>query len=105
MANIINKGIQCVIRAHGNGLKIGSTYTATLYINAKYEEFRASSNSVAVDYGDGESGLCIFTFSPEQTASLKAGNEVKLEIFDTDTLENMYFDDKYALIRATSLKS
>lgn len=105
MANIINKGIQCVIRAHGNGLKIGSTYTATLYTNAIYEEFRASSTAVSVDYGDGESGLCIFVFTPEQTASLKSCSEVKLEIFDTDTLENMYFDDKYAIVRATSLKS
>ena len=46
---------------------------------------------------------CLFDFTPEQTAELKSGSVAKLEIYDTNTKENMYFNDEYAFVRSTSL--
>ena len=48
---------------------------------------------------------CLFDFTPEQTAALKSGSVVRLEIYDTETKNSMYFNDEFAIVRATSLNS
>lgn len=54
---------------------------------------------------NGQDVYCIFDFTPEQTAELKSNSIVRLEIYDTETKKNMYFNDEYAFVRATSLNS
>lgn len=99
--NIINKGIHAIIRAHGDGLRVGKQYTCALYYKAQIEDYRAEQTAEAVM--SGKDVYCIFDFTPEQTAELKSDSVVKLEIYDTNTKENMYFNDEYAFVRSTSL--
>ena len=99
--NIINKGIHAIIRAHGDGLRVGKQYTCALYYKAQVEDYRAEQTVEAVM--SGKDVYCIFDFTPEQTAELKSNSVVKLEIYDTNTKENMYFNDEYAFVRSTSL--
>ena len=100
--NIINKGVHAIIRAHG-GLIVEKQYTCCLYWKAQVEEFRAEQTAEAY-FNDG--GVdCIFSFSPEQTAELKSGSVVRLEIYDTESKNSMYFNDDFAVVRATSLNS
>ena len=101
--NIINKGVHAIIRAHGDGLTVGKQYTCCLYYKAHVEEFRAEQTADAVV--SGQDVYCIFDFTPEQTAVLKSGSVVRMEIYDTDTKKNMYFNDEYAFVRATSLNT
>ena len=98
--NIINKGIHAIIRAHG-GLMAGKQYTCCLYYKAQVEEFRAEQTAEAVM--SGQDVYCIFDFTPEQTAELKSGSVVRLEIYDTESKNSMYFNDEYAFVRSTSL--
>ena len=100
--NIINKGVHAIIRARG-GLTVGKQYTCCLYYKAHVEEFRAEQTADAVL--SGQDVYCIFDFAPEQTAALKSGSVVRLEIYDTETKKNMYFNDEYAYVRATSLNA
>lgn len=95
--------MHAIIRAHGVGLTVGKQYTCALYYKAQVEEFRAEQMAEAVV--SGQDVYCIFDFAPEQTAALKSGSVVRLEIYDTETKKNMYFNDEYAMVRATSLNS
>lgn len=105
---IINQGIHCKVRSYGSGLRVGSTYTACLYYSAKKEDFRAEQTAecqLVTDIVNGEETerpTCVFDFTPEQTKALKVGNVI-LEIYDTDTLQQMFYDENYAEVRATSL--
>ena len=92
--------MHAIIRAHG-GLIAEKQYTCCLYWKAQVGEFRAEQISEA--YMENGMVYCLFDFTPEQTAELKSGSVVKLEIYDTNTKENMYFDDEYAFVRSTSL--
>ena len=100
--NIINKGVHAIIRAHG-GLIAEKQYTCCLYWKAQVEEFRAEQTAEAIV--SGQDVYCFFDFAPEQTAALKSGSVVRLEIFDTENKNTMYFNDEYAIVRATSLNS
>ena len=100
--NIINKGVHAIIKARG-GLVIGKQYTCCLYWKAQVGEFRAEQTAEA--YAENGAVYCIFDFAPEQTAELKSGSVVRLEIYDTETKKNMYFNDEYAVVRATSLNA
>lgn len=105
---IINQGVQCKVRAYGSGLVVGTSYTACLYYSARKEDYRATSLCTAelttevVNGVETQRPTCVFDFTPEQTRSLKVGNAI-LEIYDTDTLQTMLFNDTYAEVRATSL--
>ena len=101
--NIINKGVHAIIRAHGDGLTVGKQYTCCLYYKAQVDEFRAEQTSEAVV--SGQDVYCIFDFMPEQTAVLKSGSVVILEIYDTENKNTMYFNNEYAVVRATSLNA
>ena len=101
--NIINKGVHAIIRAHGDGLTVGKQYTCCLYYKACVEDFRAEQTADAVV--SGQDVYCIFDFAPEQTAALKSGSVVMLEIYDTENKNTMYFNDEYAFVRATYLNS
>lgn len=100
--NIINKGIHAFIKAHGS-LVAGKQYTCCLYYKSGVDEFRAEQTEDAVV--SGQDVYCIFDFTPEQTAALKSGSFVRLEIYDTETKKSMYFNDEYAVVRATSLNA
>lgn len=99
--NIINKGVHCKIRVHGEGLTEGKSYTACLYYSATHKgNFRAEVTATA---RVSDSVLeCIFDFTPDKTAALKAGNVI-LEIYDTTTLQQMLYDEAFAVVRSTSL--
>lgn len=105
---IINQGVHCKIRSFGSGLAVGTTYTACLYYNAKKADCRAEQTAecgLVSDIVNGEETqrpTCVFDFTPEQTKQLKVGNAI-LEIYDTNTLQQMFYDDNYAEVRATSL--
>ena len=100
--NIINKGVHAIIRAHG-GLIAEKQYTCCLYWKAQVEEFRAEQTAEA--YFEDGVVYCLFNFSPEQTAELKSGSVVRLEIYDTESKNSMYFNDEFAVVRATYLNS
>ena len=100
--NIINKGVHAIIRAHG-GLIAEKQYTCCLYWKAQVEEFRAEQTAYAIV--SGQDVYCFFDFAPEQTAALKSGSVVRLEIYDTENKNTMYFNDEFAVVRATSLNS
>lgn len=101
--NIINKGVHAIIRAHGDVLNVGKQYTCCLYYKAQVGEFRAEQTAEA--YLEDGVVYCLFDFTPEQTAELKSGSVVRLEIYDTENKKNMYFNDEYAVVRATSLNA
>ena len=100
--NIINKGVHAIIKARG-GLVTGKQYTCCLYWKAQVGEFRAEQTSEA--YIEDGAVYCLFNFAPEQTAELKSGSVVRLEIYDTESKNSMYFNDEFAVVRATSLNS
>ena len=100
--NIINKGVHAIIKARG-GLIDGKQYTCALYYKAQVGEFRAEQTAEA--YAENSIVYCLFDFTPEQTAELKSGSVVRLEIYDTESKNSMYFNDEFALVRATSLNS
>lgn len=108
--NIINKGVHCKIRVYGSGLVTGKNYTAVLYYNARKEDYRATTTADAFTVTTEQDGVttetatCIFDFTPEQTATLKTGNVI-LEVYDTDTLQQMKYDDAFATVRSTSLNA
>ncbi len=105
---IINQGVHCKIWSRGSGLIVGTTYTACLYYSARKEDYRAEQTAECVLVSDIVNGeetqrpTCVFDFTPEQTKQLKVGNAI-LEIYDTNTLQQMFYDDNYAEVRATSL--
>ena len=101
--NIINKGVHAIIRAYGDGLTVGKKYTCCLYWKSQVEEFRAEQT--AESYIEDGVVYCLFNFAPEQTAALKSGAVVRLEIYDTESKNSMYFNDEFAVVRATSLNS
>ena len=100
--NIINKGVHALIKAYGN-LIDGKQYTCCLYWKAQVGEFR--SEKTAESYIQDGVVYCLFNFAPEQTAELKSGSVVRLEIYDTESKNSMYFNDEFAVVRATSLNS
>lgn len=100
--NIINKGVHAIIKARG-GLVTGKQYTCCLYWKAQVGEFRAEKTAEA--YLEDGVVYCLFDFTPEQTAALKSGSVVRLEIYDTENKNTMYFNDEYAVVRATSLNA
>lgn len=108
--NIINKGVHCKIRVYGSGLIAGNNYTACLYYNARKEDYRAQVSADAINVTTEKDGVttevatCVFDFTPEQTATLKTGNVI-LEVYDTDTLQQMKYDDAFATVRSTSLNA
>ena len=108
--NIINKGIHCKIQVYGSGLVTGKNYTACLYYDARKEDYRAQVSVDATDVTVKKEGVitevaaCIFDFTPEQTASLKTG-KVMFEVYDTQTLKQMAYNDDFGIVRPTSLKS
>lgn len=81
-----------------------------LYYNARKEDYRATANADALTVTTEQDGVttetatCIFDFTPEQTAALKTGNVI-LEVYDTDTLQQMKYDDAFATVRSTSLNA
>ena len=94
--------MHAIIRARGV-LTVGKQYTCCLYYKPQVGEFRAEQTAVAVV--SGQEVYCIFDFTPEQTAALKSGSVVILEIYDTENKNTMYFNNEYAVVRATSLNS
>lgn len=100
--NIINKGVHAIIKARGD-LVVGRQYTCCLYWKAHVEEFRAEQMAEA--YLEDGVVYCLFNFAPEQTAQLKSGSVVRLEIYETERKNSMYFNDEFAFVRATSLNS
>lgn len=100
--NIINKGVHAIIKARG-GLITGKQYTCCLYYKAQVGEFRAEQTAEA--YAEDGVVYCLFDFTPEQTAALKSGSVVRLEIYDTETKKSMYFNDEFAIVRATSINA
>ena len=100
--NIINKGVHAIIKARG-GLITGKQYTCCLYYKAQVEEFRAEQTAEA--YVEDGVVYCLFNFAPEQTAELKGGSVVRLEIYDTESKNSMHFNDEFAVVRATSLNA
>ena len=100
--NIINKGVHAIIKARG-GLVTGKQYTCCLYWKAQVGEFRAEQT--AESHLEDGVVYCLFDFAPEKTAELKSGSVVRLEIYDTNTKNSMYFNDEFAVVRATSLNA
>lgn len=102
--NIINKGVQCKITAHGTVLTVGTSYTAVLYYSPQIDTNRitAVATCTQMKVGDTEEPTCAFVFSAEDTAKLHNGNCI-LEIYDTNSKNNMFYDEVYAWVRATSL--
>lgn len=100
MANIINKGIRTKITASGENINVGEMYTCTLYYSIKVRAFRASVTAEAKNV-DGVP-TCVFVFEPEDTAKLKAG-EVILEIYGTNTLDQMTTIKDFAIVQGNSL--
>lgn len=98
---IINKGIRCYVRVRGNGLMAGEQYTACLYASPKKEDFRATVLAMAEET-NGEI-ICVFNFTPEQTAQLKVGNVI-FEVFDSN-YRQMKYDEQFATVRATSISA
>ena len=98
--NIINKGVHAIIKARG-GLIVGKQYTCCLYYKSQVDEFRAEQTAEA--YFKDDVVYCIFDFTPEQTGALKSGSVVRLEIYDTESKNSMYFNDEFAVVRSTSL--
>lgn len=98
---IINKGMHAYIRVRGLGLIVDEEYTACLYYSPKKEEFRATVVAVAKDI-NGEI-VCLFDFTPEQTALLKVGNVI-FEVFDSN-YRRMKYDEQFATVRATSISA
>lgn len=94
--------MHAIIKARG-GLITGKQYTCCLYYKAQVGEFRAEQTAEA--YAEDGVVYCLFDFTPEQTAALKSGSVVRLEIYDTETKKSMYFNDDFAIVRATSLNS
>lgn len=99
---IINKGIQARIRVHGAGLVEGATYAAVLYYSPKHTDFRAMQTAIAQKIG--EDIVCLFDFTPGQTATLKSGNVI-FEVYDVNTQQQMTYNDHFATVRATSLSN
>lgn len=95
--------MHAIIRAQGDGLTVGKQYTCCLYYKAQVDEFRAEQTAETVV--SGQDVYCIFDFTPEQTAALKSGSVVILEIYDTENKNTMYFNNEYAVVRATSLNA
>ena len=95
--------MHAIIRAYGDGLTVGKQYTCCLYYKAQVEDYRAEQTADAVV--SGKDVYCIFDFTPEQTAALKSGSVVILEIYDTENKNTMYFNNEYAVVRATSLNA
>jgi ABC-type uncharacterized transport system substrate-binding protein len=102
MAYIINKGIRARIIVKVSQLVVGKDYTCVLYKKAKDEDNRITAIATAQE-GD-EKPYCVFVFEPEQTDSMKAGDAI-LEVYDHETLEQMYYKDNFCTFRATSLSS
>lgn len=102
MEFIINKGIRARVIVKVSRLIVGNDYTCVLYRKAKDEDNRIYAIATAQE-GD-EKPYCVFVFEPEQTASMKAGDAI-LEVYDHDTLEQMYYKDDFCTFRATSLSS
>ncbi len=102
--NIINKGVQCRITAHGTVLTTGTKYTAVLYYSPTIDTNKITAEATCTNKTiDGvEQPTCIFVFSAVDTAKLHNGNCI-LEIYDTESKANMFYDDVYAWVRATSL--
>lgn len=98
--NVINQGVYCTINVHGSGLTVGKSYTACLYYSAKNSEYRATVTATAATVNNV--ATCVFSFTPTQTKSLKTGNVI-FEVYDTDTLKQMKYDDTFGTVRATSL--
>lgn len=99
--NIINKGICCKVNAKGSELKAGTNYTAVLYYSPKQEIYKITTTAIAETNKDDEV-VCSFVFSSSDTEKLRVGNVI-LEIYDTSNKEQMFFDDNYAVVRATSI--
>ena len=113
---VINQGVEFSFRAYGSGLEEGTTYTACLYYNANTVGYRQTTDdtcrlatadtcrlaTAVVNGNEIERPTCVFTFTPEQTLALKVGNAI-LEIYDTTTKKQMFYDDNYATVRKTSL--
>ena len=92
--------MRAIIKARG-GLMFEKQYTCCLYWKAQVGEFRAEQTAEA--YFEDGVVYCLFNFTPEQTAELKSGSVVRLEIYDTESKNSMYFNDEYAFVRSTSL--
>ena len=109
-SRIINKGVHCKIRVHGNGLIAGTNYTAVLYSNPNKTEGRASVTAEAEAIEEVDNGTttqevsCLFDFTPDDTVNLIRGNAI-LEVYDTESKEQMMHDDNYATVRSTSLSN
>ena len=99
---IINKGIRARVVVRVSAFVIGSEYTCVLYRKPKDEENRITAIATAQEI-DGKP-TCLFVFEPEQTASMKAGEAI-LEVYDHNTLEQMYYKEDFCTFRSTSLSA
>ena len=97
---IINKGIEYPIVADGGEFVVGTEYTCTLYRSAKDSQNRASVAVVAQEVGGVPT--CNFIFTPTQTAGLKTGSVI-MEIYDNQTLKQMFYKEEFTEVRATSI--
>lgn len=99
---IINKGIRARVVVRVRAFVIGSEYTCVLYRKPKDEENRITAIATAQEI-DGKP-TCVFVFTPEQTASMKAG-DATIEVYDHNTLEQMYYYEEFCTFRSTSLSA
>ena len=99
---IINKGIRARVVVRVSAFVIGREYTCVLYRKPKDEENRITAIAPAQEINGKPT--CVFVFEPEQTDSMKAG-KATLEVYDHNTLEQMYYKEEFCTFRSTSLSA
>ena len=98
---IINQGAQCDVVIVGKLLEVGKVYHGVLYHDARNEQNRATTSSMAEDFGD--TVKLILQFPGSQTLKLKAGSTVILEFYDEDKVKFGY-RERFAKVRPTSIQ-
>ena len=98
---IINQGAQCDVVIVGKLLEVGKVYHGVLYNDARNEQNRATTSSMAEAFGD--TVKLILQFPGSQTLKLKAGSTVILEFYDEDKVKFGY-RERFAKVRPTSIQ-
>lgn len=98
---IINQGAQCNVVIIGKLLEVGKLYTGVLYHDARNNQNRAETESMAETFGD--TVKLILKFPGDQTLKLKAGSTVILEFYDEDKVKFGY-RERFAKVRPTSIQ-
>ena len=98
---IINQGAQCNVVVVGKLIEEGKLYTGVLYHDARNEQNRAVTSSIATSFGD--TTKLILEFPGSETLKLKAGSTVILEFYDEDRIKFGY-RERFAKVRPTSIQ-